>query len=88
MNDTLYLINGSWITYEEAHDLGYTLQKPNILTFYSTDLIETPVIQDTSDNTFYDSLNQQWVSDIDDLNLYKLVGDLIMFDGEIHFSGA
>lgn len=83
MNDILYLINGSWITYEEAHDLGYTLQKPNILTFYSTDLIETPVIQDTSDNTFYDSINQQWVSDIDDLNLYKLVGDLIMFDGEM-----
>lgn len=83
MNDTLYLINGSWLTYEEAHNLGYTLQKPNILTFYSTDLVETPVIQDTSDNTFYDSANQQWVSDIDDLNLYKLVGDLIMFDGEI-----
>ena len=83
MNDTLYLINGSWITYEEAHNLGYTLQKPNILTFYSTDLVETPVIQDTSDNTFYDSINQQWVSDIDDLNLYKLVDDLIMFDGEI-----
>lgn len=83
MNDTLYLINGSWLTYEEAHNLGYTLQKPNILTFYSTDLVETPVIQDTSDNTFYDSVNQQWVSDIDDLNLYKLVGALIMFDGEI-----
>lgn len=83
MNDTLYLINGSWLTYEEAHNLGYTLQKPNVLTFYSTDLVETPVIQDTSDNTFYDSVNQQWVSDIDDLNLYKLVGDLIMFDGEI-----
>lgn len=83
MNDTLYLINGSWLTYEEAHNLGYTLQKPNILTFYSTDLVETPVIQDTSDSTFYDSVNQQWVSDIDDLNLYKLVGDLIMFDGEI-----
>lgn len=83
MNDTLYLINGSWLTYEEAHSLGYTLQKPNILTFYSTDLVETPVIQDTSDNTFYDSVNQQWVSDIDDLSLYKLVGDLIMFDGEI-----
>lgn len=83
MNDKLYLINGNWLTYEEAHDLGYTLQKPNILTFYSTDLVETPVIQDTSNSTFYDSVNQQWVSDIDDLNLYKFVGDIIMFDGEI-----
>jgi len=79
MSDTLYLIDGNWLTYEEAHSLGYTSQKPEIVTLYTDDLTQTQIIRDTSDGTFYNSSEHQWVTDIYDVGLYRKLDDITLY---------
>ena len=79
-----YYINGQWLTYEQAHnELGYTLTRPQILTFYTEDLIPVQVRKDISDNTLYDTVHKTWVTDIDDLNLYNKVGTVTLYKSEV-----
>lgn len=82
MSDTLYLIDGNWLTYEEAHSLGYTSQKPEVVTLYTNDLTQTQIIRDTSNGTFYNSSEHQWVTDICDVGLYRKLDDIILYSCE------
>jgi hypothetical protein len=82
MADRLFYIDGSWLTYELAHNLGYSLLPQRLVTFYTVDNISVIIKQDSGDNTYYDSENQRWVADFSDINLYKKVKNNILFRGE------
>lgn len=82
MSDKLYYINGEWITYEQAHSLGYTAQRPEVYTLYTSDGSPIVVRKDVSDNKFYDAEKQTWVTDIDDIPVYKLVDEVTLYVGE------
>lgn len=89
MSDSIYFINGEWLTYKQIHDLGYTLQRPANDTFYTSDLSEVEVRRDTSDNTYYDASSHEWVDDITDLNLYRPIGTSTLYDidSPLEFTG-
>lgn len=89
MSDKLFYIDGEWLTYDQAHSLGYTLKKPNILRLYNKDTSQVNVRQDVDDNTIYDDKNSQWVKDIGDINLYNLVGRTTLYniDDPIEYIG-
>lgn len=83
MSERVFFINNEWLTYKQAHLLGYTLVKPKILTLYKDDLTTVQIKQDVTDNTFYDSDNHRWVTDINALNLYlKLDSTTNLYYGE------
>lgn len=86
MADRLFYIDGSWLTYEQAHSLGYSLLPQNIYTFYTVDNSSVSIRQDVSDNQFYDALNLRWVDDISDLSLYhKVRSNLLYYTGNLSF---
>lgn len=86
MADRLFYIDSNWLTYEQAHSLGYSLLPQNIYTFYTVDNSSVSVRQDTSDNQFYDALNLCWVNDIYDLSLYhKVRSNLLYYTGNLSF---
>lgn len=82
MSAKLYFINGNWITYEEAHNLGYSLYPQHLVDFYTANNIKVSVKQDSSDNTYYDSTSNIWVTDFADLGLYKKMSSLNYYRGE------
>lgn len=86
MADRLFYIDSNWLTYEQAHGLGYSLLPQNIYTFYTVDNSSVSVRQDTSDSKFYDALNLRWVNDISDLSLYhKVRSNLLYYTGNLSF---
>lgn len=89
MSDSIYFINGEWLTYKQIHDLGYTLQRPANDTFYTSDLSEVEVRRDTSDNTYYNASSHEWIDDITDLNLYRPIGTSTLYniDSPLEFTG-
>lgn len=82
MPDRMFYIEGSWLTYEQAHSLGYSLLPQRLVTFYSVSNDSVVIKQDSGDNTYYDSVNHTWVVDFADLNLYKRVSNKTFYRGE------
>lgn len=82
MSERVFYIGNNWLTFEEAHALGYTLLPAQIVILYNDSGKEVRVKNDTSDNTYYDEVNQIWVSDIDSLNLFYYKGTISLFSGE------
>jgi hypothetical protein len=82
MPDRMFYIEGSWLTYEQAHNLGYSLLPQRLVTFYSISNDSVVIKQDSGDNTYYDSANHAWVVDFADLNLYKRVSNKTFYRGE------
>lgn len=82
MPDRMFYIEGSWLTYEQAHSLGYSLLQQRLVTFYSVSNDSVVIKQDSGDNTYYDSTNHAWVVDFADLNLYKRVSNKTFYRGE------
>ena len=82
MPDRMFYIEGSWLTYEQAHSLGYSLLPQRLVTFYSVSNDSVVIKQDSGDNTYYDSVNHTWVVDFADLNLYKKVRNKTFYRGE------
>lgn len=78
----MFYIEGSWLTYEQAHSLGYSLLPQRLVTFYSVTNDSIVIKQDSGDNTYYDSANHAWVVDFADLNLYKRVSNKTFYRGE------
>ena len=83
-NERLYYIQAidKWLTYDEAHEYGYTLSRPLLKTYYTQDLQPVQIRVDSESGELYDLRAQaphSWVTDIDSLNLYKLVGDVILY---------
>lgn len=78
----MFYIEGSWLTYEQAHSLGYSLLPQRLVTFYSVSNDSVVIKQDSGDNTYYDSTNHAWVVDFADLNLYKRVSNKTFYRGE------
>lgn len=78
----MFYIEGSWLTYEQAHSLGYSLLPQRLVTFYSVSNDSVVIKQDSGDNTYYDSVNHTWVVDFADLNLYKRVSNKTFYRGE------
>lgn len=79
-DERYYYINNSWITYEEAHNqYGYTLSVPEIITLYTQTCDPVNIRKDIDDNTYYDSENKQWVSNLSIFGLYKRIGNIILF---------
>lgn len=84
MSERLYFINNTWLTYENAHKLGYTKLPPNLLSAIDSTGSEVTVIQDLYDNTYYDSANKLWTSDFTELNLYKnLDSTITLYTSEV-----
>ena len=86
-NERLYYIESlnRWVTYEEAHQYGYTLTKPEILTLYTDDLQAIQIRRDTSTGTLYDTREvapHSWVTDIDVLGLYSQVGSITLYTAD------
>ena len=86
-NERLYYIQivDQWLTYSEAHDYGYTLSKPLLKTYYTSDLQPVQVRVDSTSGELYDLRAQaphSWVTDIDSLNLYRLVGDVTLYTAD------
>ena len=91
MAEKYYFVNNQWLTYAEAHALGYTQRKPNIYTCYTLSLTPVTIRQDVSDNTFYDSshltgrsdIQPWWPSDQSDREIYnKLTSSITIYRGE------
>lgn len=82
MPDRMFYIEGSWLTYEQAHSLGYSLLPQRLVTFYSVSNDSVVIKQDSGDNAYYDSTNHAWVVDFADLNLYKRVSNKTFYRGE------
>lgn len=78
----MFYIEDEWLTYEQAHRLGYSLLPQRLITFYTASNQQIVVKQDSSDNTFYDRDNLIWVTDFAELNLYKRVKDSSYYRGE------
>ena len=83
MSTKEYYINGEWLTWDEVHNLGYTLTPAELITVYDSKNNEFTLKKDTSDNTYYDSENKIWLSDITDLGVYKLLGTLTLYTSEV-----
>lgn len=86
-NERLYYIESlnRWVTYEEAHQYGYTLTKPEILTLYTDDLQAIQIRRDISTDTLYDTREvapHSWVTDIDVLGLYSQVGSITLYTAD------
>lgn len=86
-NDRLYYIESlnRWVTYEEAHQYGYTLTKPEILTFYTEALQPIQIRKDTSTGNLYDTREaapHSWATDIDVLGLYNQVGSITLYTAD------
>lgn len=79
MSDRVFYINGQWLTYSQAHSLGYTTQKPESVKFYTSDLTEVYLRKDVSDNTYYNSSTSEWLDDITDFGVYAFVGSSVMY---------
>lgn len=87
-NERLYYIESlnRWVTYEEAHQYGYTLTKPEILTLYTDDLQAIQIRRDISTDTLYDTREAAphlWVTDIDVLGLYSQVGSVTLYTADM-----
>ena len=82
MPDRKFYIGGEWLTYEQAHRLGYTRRPPKILTLYTQSNSRVQIRQDVSDNTYYDSASQTWVDDFYALNLYEYINTIACYRGE------
>ena len=81
MQDKLFYINNEWLTYEQAHNLGYTLTPSKLITLYSSDDSQVQVKKDDS-NQFYDSTNLTWVDDFNSLNLFNYINQITFYKGE------
>ena len=94
MSERLFYINGSWLNYSEAHSLGYTLNRPQIDTFYTSDFQPVDIRKDVDSDTYYDSNNHTWYSDISSFSpkLYLRLGQKILYKSEtklvFHYSYA
>ena len=84
MEERLYYINNSWLTYEQAHNLGYSLLPQKKVTFYTQENESVVIKKDVSDNTYYDQPNLRWVSDFYELGLYSYVNIIKCYRGESH----
>lgn len=82
MPEKMFYIEGEWLTYEQAHRLGYSLLPQRLIAFYTAGNQQVVVRQDSSDDTFYDSENLTWVADFAELNLYKRVKNSSYYRGE------
>lgn len=82
MPDRLFYIGGEWLTYEQAHRLGYTLLPPKILTLYTSSNTSTSVRKDIQTDQYYDSSNLRWVDDFNELGLYSYINTITCFKGE------
>ena len=91
MAEKYYYVNNQWLTYSEAHRLGYTKKKPKLYTCYTKSLTPVTVRQDVSDHTFYDNNHLTWRSDIQpwwpsdqsDKELYnKIASSITIYRGE------
>lgn len=77
---TIYYINGQWLTYEQAHNLGYTLQPATIINAVKADL--TPVEVKKDSGTYYNPELQEWNSDLSTLNVFVKSNDVVLYRGE------
>lgn len=82
MPDRLFYIGGEWLTYEQAHRLGYTILPPKILTLYTSSNTPTSVRKDIQTDQYYDSSNLRWVDDFNELGLYSYINTITCFKGE------
>ena len=82
MSEKLYYIYGNWITYEEAHNLGYSLSPQRLVSLYTANNESLSVKQDAGDSTYYDSSNNVWVTDFADIHLYKKILPSRYYRGE------
>ena len=84
MSERLYYINNQWVTYEQAHCLGYSQLPQKLVKLYTQSNEEVYIKRDTGDLTYYDKSNLRWVTDFHDLGLYKYVSSLKCFRGETY----
>ena len=84
MEERLYYINNSWLTYEQAHNLGYSLLPQQKVALYTQSNEEVIVKRDVSDSTYYDKYNLRWVADFYDLDLYKYINTVKCYRGEAY----
>lgn len=85
MNEQQFYINGSWYTYEEAHNqLGLTRSRPESVTFFNSNFSEVTIRKDVDDNTFYDSESHIWHNDINEFpsTLYRSLGQIALYKCE------
>lgn len=85
MEDRLYYIDGSWVTYNHAHQLGFTQRPAIIHTFYDEDCTEISIKQDPDDHTYYDGTRpygDRWVLDPALLGLYTRIGPCTLYMSE------
>lgn len=78
----LFYVENEWVTYDQAHSLGYSISPQKLITLYDRDNNRVTIRQDSSDNTYYDSSNCRWVSDFYDLALYKKVVTSTFYRGD------
>ena len=89
MQDRLFYIGGEWLTYEQAHRLGYTILPPKILTLYTQDYSPKRVRKDIATNQFYDADNLEWIDDFYDLGLFLFIETTECYTGErkLYYNG-
>ena len=76
-----------WLIYDDAHRYGCTRSKPEILTFYTSNVNPVVVRRDVDTDTLFDTsipLPHDWVNDLSDFEspLYKKIGDITLYMGE------
>ena len=85
MSDKEFYIKGTgWVTWDEAHALGFTHARPAILTVYTEDLKSRQLIQCKDDidyNKVYDSVNHTWTDDLTQLGLIRQIGNVELYTG-------
>jgi len=82
MQDRLFYIGGEWLTYEQAHRLGYTILPPKILTLYTQYNSPKRIRKDIATNQFYDADNLEWIDDFHTLGLFLFIETTECYTGE------
>lgn len=87
--ERLYYIKSvdQWLTYAEAHSYGLTKKKPNEVTFYTNEAQPVILRKDTDTHELWDfrieEVPHEWASSISDLGLYKKLGNVTIYQGEV-----
>lgn len=75
-----------WLTYEQAHNYGYTrVAATSIADCYTANLENVTIRYDSQTDSLFDfrgELPHSWVTDIDELNLYKQSDEISLYFGE------
>ena len=68
MGDKFYYIRGNWLSWEQAHALGYTKEKPEQVIAYTATLNKQVITHDLSDDTYF--IDHHWLNDFTNTGYY------------------